>query len=742
MPRRGPLGPAIVLAFGFANPALIYGLGAAALPVIIHLLNRRRFREEPWAAMRFLLAAVKKNARRIRIEQWILLAVRTLVVVLAVLAMAKPFLESLGAVPVIAGRRTHRLIVLDGSMSMGHASGNDTRFGRARALALQLVKDARRGDAISVVLTGSPPRVVVGDPSPNHGEVRKEIEEIIMPHGGTDLAASLEAIDRVLDASDIPQKEVIVLTDLQAASWRSPGGPGDEGLRRAVARLESRHARTMVIDLGKEGGENRGITDLRPSSPIVTAGAPMLVRAVLHNFGTARAEGVRARLVIDGRLGPEQTVDLPVGEDLPVAFTHTFTEPGEHLMELQIGDDALALDNHRWLSVPVREHVSVLLVDGHFKSEPFQAETDYLAQALSPPASAASEGNPSVVRTEVVPEGQLATRELSAFDVVVLCNIAQFTESEVAALDDFLEQGGGVVVFGGDQVIPENYNRILFADGKGLLPASIGTTVGDAATRQSSFGFNALGYRHPIVAPFAGESDQVTAGLTAVKTWQFHKLTLPPDSQAQVALAFDTGAPAVVEARRGRGTVVQIATSADSGWTTWPLHPSFPPVMEQVVLQAAAGRMAERNVGVGQPLEESLPGSGLAAAVTVVVPGGKAVASKLQAAGSVCQLHFEETELSGPYTVKVGPPLALESTFAANPVPAESDPAKLDRAGLAEAVPGWTFAYMTDWKSLTGDAAAVSRRGELHRPLLYLLLGALLLESFLAWRFGHHAPRA
>ena len=730
----------IVLALGLANSALIYGLGAAAVPILIHLLNRRKFREEPWAAMRFLLAAVKKNARRIRIEHWILLAVRTMVIVLAVLAMAKPFLESVGAVPVIAGRRTHRVLVLDGSLSMGVVSDDVTRFERARALAARLVKDARRGDAISVILMGDPPKVVIGDPSPNHAEVEKEIAEIVMPHGGTNLAATFNAIDRVLEVSSIEQKEVVFLTDLQAASWRSPGGPDDAGLKRAVSRVEARHPRTVVIDLGKSGGENRAITDLKLNSPIVTVGAPVSLRAVVHNFGPSPASGVRVRLVVDGSLGPEQTVDLPKGEDVPVVFNETFTMPGDHLVEMQIDDDSLKLDNHRWLSIPVREQLRVLLVDGHFKTEAFQAETDFIAQALSPPST--SEGVPSIIRTEVVPEGQLAGCVLAPYDAVVLCNIAQFTEEEVAALDLYLKQGGGVVVFGGDQVVADNYNRLLHAEGEGLLPAKLVATVGDASRKQVAFGFNPLGFRHPIVAPFAGESDQVTAGLTAVKTWQFHKLKLPADSQARVALAFDNGDPAIVEAPRYRGTVIQIATSADSDWTTWPLHPSFPPVMEQVVLEAAAGKMLERNVRVGQPLEQSLPGSGVAAAVTVVVPGGKSVPSKLQPGGEVSQLHFAETELSGPYTVKIGPPLALEATFAANPSPAESDPAKLDRAGLAEAVPRWSFAYMTDSQELTGNAAAVSRRGELHRPLLYLLLAFLLLESFLAWRFGHHAPRS
>src|SRR4051794_17809541 len=121
----------IVFALGFANYPLIWGLGAASLPIIIHLLNRRKFREMRWAAMRFLLEAIRKNSRRIRIEQWILLAVRTLLIILVVLAMAKPYLESLGALPILAGQRTHRGLVLDGSLSLAQSSGEGTPLQQA-----------------------------------------------------------------------------------------------------------------------------------------------------------------------------------------------------------------------------------------------------------------------------------------------------------------------------------------------------------------------------------------------------------------------------------------------------------------------------------------------------------------------------------------------------------------------------------------------------------------------------------
>lgn len=740
-PEETTLDVPVLWAIGFANlPLLQIGIAATALPILIHMLNRRKHREMRWAAMRFLIAALQKNRRRVKIEQWILLAVRTLVILLAVLAMAKPFLESMGALPLLPGQRTHRVLVLDGSLSMAYSAGDATRFDQAKALASRLVQDARRGDALSVVLMGDPPRVVVGDASPssNQAEVLKEIEAIALPHGGTDLIASFNAIDRVLDVSPIPRKEVVFLSDLQAASWRqSPGGA--EALKSAVAKLENRRAQSTVIDLGKDGGENRAVVDLRLSTPVVTQTGPSpIVSATVRNYGPNPVTGAKAQLLVDGQLGPEGAAqDIAVGADATFAFSPEFATPGDHLLEVRIDDDPLMLDNRRRLAVPVREAVSVLLVDGSPKTEPFQAETDYLAQALSPEVK--SSGVASSIRVEVVAESQLGQRELATYDAVALCNVAQVTEAEVAALDAYLKQGGGVVVFGGDQVVADNYNRLLYDDGKGILPASFVGIAGDAAAKTGAFDFDPLGFRHPIVSAYNGAAANVIAGLTGAKTWQYHRLKLPADSPARVALAFNGGDAAIVEAPRHRGTVIQVATSADAGWTTWPLHQSYPPVMYQVFLQAASGRLAERNVRVGQPLDQALPASAVGAPVEVTRPDEAKVPSKVAAAGDVGSFHFEETELSGAYWAKFGPPAGIEALFAANSDPRESDPAKLDRAGLVEAVPGWKFAYLTNWRDLTGNATSVGRRGELHRPLLYALLACLLLESTLAWRFGHHS---
>jgi hypothetical protein len=162
--------------------------------------------------------------------------------------------------------------------------------------------------------------------------------------------------------------------------------------------------------------------------------------------------------------------------------------------------------------------------------------------------------------------------------------------------------------------------------------------------------------------------------------------------------------------------------------------------MEQIVLQAAAGKTLDRNTRVGRPLDHVLPASAANILAELVRPDGGKVDVKIKPDGDVSRFHYEATELSGPYKLRLTPgDEAGESIFTAAIDPIESDLVKLDRTTLASANPGWNFSYLTNWEDLTDNAVAVAHRGEMHRSLLLAVLALLLIESLLAWRFGHHA---
>ena len=578
---------------------------------------------------------------------------------------------------------------------------------------------------------------MIGDPSHNLAEVRKEIEELTLSHGGTDLAATFEKVDEVLEASSISQKEVVFLTDLQAASWRP---------KAEVADRLKQLARPRRGPPGALGGDRPGKDRRRePGRDRSQAGVP--VRSGGHDradprrcctiSAARRSDGVRVRLTVDGRLGPEESFDLQPGEDVPAVFPFQFSTPGDHLVEVSIDDDPLALDNRRYMVVPVRESLKVLLVDGHFKSEPYQAETDYLAQALSPTEE--SPGQPRPIRVEVIPESQLSNRELADFDVVVLCNVAQFSLPRGDRSGRLPEAGrGSRHLRRRSGCARQLQSAALSPTARGFCPPRSARAWATRPRRQGGFFFNPLGYRHPIVSEYQGESDPVTAGITQARTWQYHKLVLPKDTKAEVVMAFDNGDPAMVELQRQRGTVILVATSADAGWTDWPLHKSYLPIMQQIVMRASTGRFAERNIRVGQPFDQSFPASGAGAPVTVVTPKGQPVSTKLQALGRRQPVSLRADRAGGRVPGANRPAAVARIVVRRQPQPGRERSDQARPRGARRRRPGVEFPL--------SDELARARRGRqlggparrAASPLLYGLLALLLVESFLAWRFGHH----
>ena len=726
----------VLLALVFGNPLVLWGVGAASIPIVIHLLNKRRFREMQWAAMEFLLAAIRKNARRLRLEQLLLLALRTLLILLVVLALAEPFLERTG-ISMIVGKKTHKVIVLDGSFSMAYKPTNRTRFERAKEVAKQILRESKKGDMHSVVLMAEPPRVVVAEPSPNRDAVSLEIENLELPHGSADLPSTLARVAQVLDASGPgPEKEVYFLSDLGRASWLVGDGTQEMGEFRALVQRLGAEAALIVVDLGQSSSENLAVVDLSLGDSFVAADQLTELHVTVQNFGRRTAEDQVLELVVDGRVEDRRRLSLEAGDATTEIFSYRFASPGEHAVEARLGADRLDLDNHRWQAVPVKEYLRVLCVNGRPSGHFLGAATDYVRVALDP--EPVSQGLRSRVRPEVVSESALTEVDLPAYDCVVLCDIGQFTESDAQVLEAYLQQGGEIIWFLGPNVVPERYNDVLYHDGKGIFPARLTQRIGDPAVRERPFYFDPLGYRHPVVAEF--ETNERT-GLITAPVYAYFQMETAEDSLARSVLAYTpTGDPAVIEQPMRRGWSIVVSTSADASWTGWPVSPSFLPVVHELLAYGLGGQLKKRNVLVGQPITAPVASVATDIDLSIQKPGGGVEPLRLERRDEFGLFQFEATDTSGIYRVEIGPPLVEERLFAVNVKPAESDLTKLERDELAEKVfPGVRFAYLTQWQnSETAAPVSVRHRGDLHYLLLYGVLTLLFLELFLAWKFGHY----
>ena len=717
---------------------LAWGL-AAALPILIHLWSRRKYREESWAAMTFLLAALRKNARRIQLEQWILLFVRTLLVALFALALADPQLSVISAWVGGTGGQAHVVLVIDGSFSMdyrrsdsggglrgdadGGLRGNKSSFESARQLAKEIVQAGRQGDGYTLVLMGEPPRVVIAQPAFDPRDVLEELDNLELAHGGASLPGTLAEIETILRKAGeshprLSRRRVCFLTDLQQATWGEVDSPDS---RQRLSRLADL-ATLELIDLGQPGEQNLAVTNLQidsASGGLVATRTEVAIRAELRSFAAIDRPGQAIEVFVDGQRIADERINLPAGGTASVSVTHQFDAAGDRAIEVRLADDALPLDNHRWLSVPVREAVRILCVGGR------PEETRHLGLALQPRRD-------TRVSFEIIEasESRLVEGDLSPFDCVFLCNVGRFSQDEAGVLARYVDRGGGLVIFLGDQVQTESYNQLLLDRAESrILPARLG-----AAAATASYRFAEPDYRHPIVSPFRGHE---TSGLLTTPVWKYIRLT--PGPQAKVALAFENGDPAAVEEQFGRGRTILVATAASSAsidrtsqpptpWTALSSWPSFPPLVHEMLQFAAQGQSEGRNLLVGDELTGELSAGGLDKPISLGGPDG--LSEKLPAIADRAGVRwtFGSTAKSGLYEARAGD---FVQRYAVNVNSRESDLARFDPELLPNQLAREPVGAADD-QPLSGTRDSSSY----YWALLAGVLGLLLVEPVLAWQFG------
>jgi len=698
---------------------LLWGL-AAALPILIHLWSRRRYQPERWAAMTFLLAALRTSARRMQLEQAILLAVRAAILLLFAIALADP--QWSGTTQTngdnALGSR-HTVLVIDTSYSMDFRDSDRSRFDTAKVLARQLVAGGQQGDGFSLVLMAEPPRIVIAQPTFDREDFAQELDDLRLTHAGASLAETLAEVESILRraAERHPQfalHRVFIFTDMQQATWSEVNAAE---MRSRLRRLESLAA-FEIVDLGQPQEENIAVVDLQVDQPLLAAPGDARIQCAIQSFGRDERRGQAVALFVDGHRVAERHVDVPGGGQATVAVSHRFESPGDHLIEARLADDALPLDNRRWLSVPVRESIRVLCVGGR------PGETRHLALALAPRRSMAD--SLSIVEA---PESRLLEHHLAQFDCVFLCNIGRISAAEADVLRRFVHRGGGLVVFLGDQVQPQSYNELLAgaADSR-VLPARL-----QEAVKSGTYRVDPLDYRHPIVAPFR---DFEQAGLLTTPIWKYIRLAALED--AQVAAALGTGDPLIVEGKFGRGRSVLFATAASpqsldqsndppTPWTAFSVWPSFPPLVHETLHESLAGHSEVRNLVVGEELTSTPAATATEQVLSITGPEGLDQRLHLDFTDDEARWRFA-ANISGVYEIHGQEPV---QRFAVNVNPRESDLARLDPKLLPSQFSRGPLDQVDEEAMLpAGNAAAY------FRWLLGVVLALLVAEPCLAWHFG------
>jgi hypothetical protein len=746
---------------GFA----LAGLGLMALPIVIHLLNKRRFRTVEWAAMVFLRRAMEKNRKRLRFEQWTVLAIRCLLIGLVGLALSRPMGCGGEGVGEVLGQRTGLLVVvIDNSYSMGlvPAGGGGGGAGGGREAGVSHLELARRmaervvrqmgggGRSVAVVTAGREAGVLLR-PTYDVAAAVEAIGRVELGQGTTDLAGALGVAEELVrEAGGVKGSAwVRVFTDGTRSSLDERSAAR---VRPVVGRLVGA-ADVAVYRLGVEGQGNAAAVDLAARGAVVTTRQPAEVVGRWMEAGVAGGAAVGgARAVWDGR-GMREVGEVAGGED--VLRERGFvagggggggsTAEGAVVGTLTVGGgDALAVDDVMRRVFEVRGGVGVWVVAGERGDGGTPTSAGFVAMALMPPGAAGggeAGGSRSVLVAEVLRDFEMADRlsggrltvgaaEASVeMRAVVLSSVGRVSAETAARLKAFVEGGGLLVNFLGEATDADAMNTAMLP--AGLLPGAIGGRVergGEGGDDAAGFEMGAAGLTHPLMAVFRGVEN---VGLDRARVRGYWKLDA--GEKVERVLSYrPTGDAAILAHAVGRGRVITVTTSGGGdGWNDLPAKPAFVPLVNELVVGSISASDGWMTRKVGERL---------------VVPAGVALAGTpglRDEAGAEVGMRFVEgsgwtSEVltkAGVYQLGDG---ARQWPVVVNvDALAEGDVRVLPAAAITEAL-GTQAVRILDAEMEGADGAAAEEAGaaDFGWVLMLVVLGLVGAESFAAMWFG------
>jgi len=634
-------------------PIFWLGLGCVSLPIIIHLLNRRRFTVRPWAAMQFLLESLRRNRRRLRIEELILLALRCLAILALAIAIARIFARS----DLPGSTESHTSVfVLDDSYSMDQNVASEPIFRAAANDMVEQIRKLPKQSKVAVVLASS-----ARTATPLFGldlvenldaeELKRRLEAVRPSDKRVPLADMLAKADRVLKGQT-GAKRLWVLSDFRAGDLRSDSQAN--AIRAQFKSLVASDVELVALDYGRGPHDNLTIESIELLDRFAIANTEVRVAVTVRNNSPTRSPRVRlsGSVRFAAPTGPASETDPPAAApdpvpldeqtiaSIPPAATRTFLckmtprETGQAVISVALGQDELAGDNQAHLALQIRPALRALVVDGRPNPSDLEDSESWAYRNALDPYRNGKWG----VLAKVIRLGDLSAENLDAYDVIALLDVDQMPSvlsgegrrrvfPLLRKIECYVRDGGGLVIHTGPSLNTAFYNGPFYAEGLGLSPFKVAEPLNAEQDKffrldpKSIIGEGPMKHFHGDWA-FNTDLVRFRALTPAVKGTGARVAgdVMPPRVLAR--FTDPEGSPAVAMRQFGHGAVAMIYSAAGNrAWNTLAVYGEvYVPFVLDTVFYVARGQGGRTGKRVGEPIFHQLPRSQAASQGSLKTP--------------------------------------------------------------------------------------------------------------------------
>ncbi|MGB7749874.1 MAG: BatA and WFA domain-containing protein [Verrucomicrobiia bacterium] len=547
-----------MLRLSFTHAAFLAGLASLAIPILIHLLLRRKKVRLRFSTLQFFLKKDEKTGRRRKLFHWLLLAARLCLLALLVSAFARPFLpESASAGH--SHQKRQVVLVLDRSASMQATDTGVSRWSRAKDQLRKTVAEMGPDDEVALVDCAAPAAVL--SPFVRAEQLESLIESLEPGFGEGDVGDGLQQAVKLLSArTPGSQPRIDILSDLQRQSCQ-----------KVIYAPVPEDIEVKIFPLGATNTPNLAVMDLVLQ---VTEKAPL--QATVANYSDQNVGDGKLDWIIDGELHGSSPVVLSAHATTNVTAPLPSLTAGWHRIEAHLqAHDRFALDDARYQVIEVPPPLRTLCVETRAGQPVFKEESFFVASALQPGLGDSNAPPALFDLDKIAPEAivKKLNGNPSEYRLVLLPAMRELPEGSGRTLFDFVRRGGGILFFMGGGLNASWYN----AEFQELLPATVGRLEGQALTAENYWHLGEVDLKS---APFAVFSQPHSGDLTLAEFWR--RYALAPAASAQVLARFDDGTPFLVCKNVGQGRVALANTTADTSWTDWPKHKTFVPWLHSV----------------------------------------------------------------------------------------------------------------------------------------------------------------
>lgn len=715
----------------FLNALMLFGLVAVAVPIILHLFHRQRVSTVDFSSVIFIRDHHMQRSRALRLRELLLLLLRTLIVLLLVLAFARPVIEGLAGALLGSSveQRSVFAIILDNSYSMGAGRFGDTPFNAARAEAGRIVDAMQPGDEGLIILTAAPPEAVPPVPTDRTAALSSRLAEAEVSESSGDIAGAVRLARRKLSGIVSAHKSIYLLSDLQRSDW--------ENLAESIAVSETESPAPSespvpiyIYPFDAGSVDNASIDEVSVSEGLLIRNQPERIVATF-TFRNGVAAGTNQtrqtrwtreiRLVMNGMNRDSRQVTAEAGAAGSVQFNVVIDTPGRYTGYVELDEDDVTADNRRYFTLEVPNAFGVTAVG--------QSESAYfIEQVLKPSGGLVTPVDVQTASADVL------NSDLYDRGVLIVDGGAELTPARLSSLERYVSSGGGVLVFLGEGLDPADYGNGFFT---GVFGCSITARRGTPGSKSAFHRMDQVDSEHPVFRFDGRHAETLSTGEARF----YASYAVDAGLESRVIARFMDGTPAVLEGRYGNGRALLVASDLNTGWSDLALRSAFVPFMHRSVRYLHPSvTVAEGGHLAGKPIVRPMTDLRADAGLYLEYPSGRTETVNTRAGRRGITVEVPDTRQPGVYTLWDGD--AVVQAFAVNPDTRESDLARFTPAEAAGMFAAGTDVVLLD----PADAPDVPRGGtfgaaggyEIWKSLIVFAMVLILAEY---WLSGSRAGR-